>query len=211
MRQSRRASHPQAARAFGRDHLFGAALAFPMHLPDEPLRAQLGNYGNMPLAEGIRETYEAFRSAHSARAVEHARAGVVHETALIVGAGSGLSASLARLFAKDGMRVALAARDTVKLASLAKETSAFPIACDVTDSRRSRRCSRRSKRNGACPTSSSTTPVTASRALGRTRPEGSRAHDKVTGYAGFWSLKARRSACSRAAPGRFSSPAPRRA
>ena len=33
------------------------------------------------------------------------------ETALIVGAGSGLSAALARLFAKEGMRVALAARD----------------------------------------------------------------------------------------------------
>ena len=40
----------------------GQPLAFPMHLPDEPLRAQLGNYGNVPLAEGIRETYEAFRS-----------------------------------------------------------------------------------------------------------------------------------------------------
>jgi NAD(P)-dependent dehydrogenase (short-subunit alcohol dehydrogenase family) len=54
------------------------------------------------------------------------------ETALIVGAGSGLSASLARLFAKEGMRVALAARDTGKLASLAKETAALPIACDAT-------------------------------------------------------------------------------
>jgi nucleoside-diphosphate-sugar epimerase len=40
----------------------GQPLAFPMHLPDESLRAQLGNYGSMPLAEGIRETYEAFRS-----------------------------------------------------------------------------------------------------------------------------------------------------
>jgi nucleoside-diphosphate-sugar epimerase len=40
----------------------GKPLAFPMHLPDESLRAQLGNYGNMPLAEGISETYEAFRS-----------------------------------------------------------------------------------------------------------------------------------------------------
>jgi nucleoside-diphosphate-sugar epimerase len=40
----------------------GQPLAFPMHLPDEPLRGYLGNYGNMPLAEGIRETYEAFRS-----------------------------------------------------------------------------------------------------------------------------------------------------
>src|SRR5437899_2066867 len=55
------------------------------------------------------------------------------EAALIVGAGSGLSASLARLFAKDGMRVALAARDTSKLASLVKETSALPIACDAAD------------------------------------------------------------------------------
>src|SRR5258705_196128 len=55
------------------------------------------------------------------------------ETALIVGAGSGLSASLARLFSKEGMRVAVAARDTAKLASLVKETSAFPIACDATD------------------------------------------------------------------------------
>src|SRR6266850_6226929 len=55
------------------------------------------------------------------------------ETALIVGAGSGLSASFARLFAKDGMRVALAARDTSKLASLVKETSSLPIACDAAE------------------------------------------------------------------------------
>ena len=54
------------------------------------------------------------------------------ETALIVGAGSGLSASLARLFAKEGMRVALAARNTGKLASLVKETGAVAIACDTS-------------------------------------------------------------------------------
>jgi nucleoside-diphosphate-sugar epimerase len=40
----------------------GQPLAFPMHLPDEPLRGYLGDYGTVPLAEGIRETYEAFRS-----------------------------------------------------------------------------------------------------------------------------------------------------
>ncbi len=40
----------------------GQPLAFPMHLPDEPLRAFLGDYGSMPLDQGIRETYEAFRS-----------------------------------------------------------------------------------------------------------------------------------------------------
>jgi NAD(P)-dependent dehydrogenase (short-subunit alcohol dehydrogenase family) len=56
------------------------------------------------------------------------------ETALIVGAGSGLSASLARLFAKEGMRVALAARDTSKLASLVKETGAFAVSCDASES-----------------------------------------------------------------------------
>jgi NAD(P)-dependent dehydrogenase (short-subunit alcohol dehydrogenase family) len=55
------------------------------------------------------------------------------ETALIVGAGSGLSASLARLLAKEGMRVALAARDTAKLGALVRETSALPIACDATE------------------------------------------------------------------------------
>jgi NAD(P)-dependent dehydrogenase (short-subunit alcohol dehydrogenase family) len=57
----------------------------------------------------------------------------MHEQiALIVGAGSGLSASLARLFAKEGARVALAARDTGKLAALAKETGALTLACDAT-------------------------------------------------------------------------------
>ena len=38
-----------------------------------------------------------------------------YRTALIVGAGSGLSASLARLFGKNGMTVALAARSTESL------------------------------------------------------------------------------------------------
>src|SRR6266571_6601476 len=55
------------------------------------------------------------------------------ETALVVGAGSGLSASLARLFARDAMRVAVAARDTSKLASLVKETGALPVACDAAE------------------------------------------------------------------------------
>jgi NAD(P)-dependent dehydrogenase (short-subunit alcohol dehydrogenase family) len=55
-----------------------------------------------------------------------------NRSALIVGAGAGLSASLARLFAKDGMRIALAARDAGKLASLAQETEAACIACDVS-------------------------------------------------------------------------------
>jgi len=47
-----------------------------------------------------------------------------YQTALIVGAGSGLSASLARLFTVNGMKIALAARSTEKLAALATETGA---------------------------------------------------------------------------------------
>jgi NAD(P)-dependent dehydrogenase (short-subunit alcohol dehydrogenase family) len=53
------------------------------------------------------------------------------ESALIVGAGSGLSAALARLFAKNGMRVALAARNADKLAALASETGARVFSCDA--------------------------------------------------------------------------------
>ena len=54
------------------------------------------------------------------------------KTALIVGAGSGLSASLARLFGKNEMKIALAARSTGKLAALAAETGAQAFACDAT-------------------------------------------------------------------------------
>jgi NAD(P)-dependent dehydrogenase (short-subunit alcohol dehydrogenase family) len=53
------------------------------------------------------------------------------EVALIVGAGKGLSASLARLCAKDGMAVAVAARNAEKLAPLAKETGAKAYTCDA--------------------------------------------------------------------------------
>lgn len=54
-----------------------------------------------------------------------------YTTALIVGAGSGLSASLTRLFARNGMKVALAARDTEKLGPLTQETGAQAFACDA--------------------------------------------------------------------------------
>jgi NAD(P)-dependent dehydrogenase (short-subunit alcohol dehydrogenase family) len=56
-----------------------------------------------------------------------------YETALIVGAGRGLSASLTRLFAGKGLRVALAARDAEKLAPLCAETGAKSFACDAVD------------------------------------------------------------------------------
>ena len=56
-----------------------------------------------------------------------------YRTALIVGVGSGVSASLARLFNKAGMKVALAARRAGNLADFAKETGAMALACDATD------------------------------------------------------------------------------
>jgi NAD(P)-dependent dehydrogenase (short-subunit alcohol dehydrogenase family) len=56
-----------------------------------------------------------------------------YQSALIVGAGSGLSASLARVFAKAGLKVALAARSTDKLTALAKETGAKTYACDASN------------------------------------------------------------------------------
>jgi NAD(P)-dependent dehydrogenase (short-subunit alcohol dehydrogenase family) len=55
------------------------------------------------------------------------------KTALIVGAGSGLSAALARRFAKAGLRVGFAARNADKLAGLAAETGGTAFRCDATD------------------------------------------------------------------------------
>jgi NAD(P)-dependent dehydrogenase (short-subunit alcohol dehydrogenase family) len=57
---------------------------------------------------------------------------MTYRTALIVGAGAGLSASLARAFAKEGMAVALAARSPDKLARLAQDTGARTFECDAS-------------------------------------------------------------------------------
>ncbi len=54
------------------------------------------------------------------------------EIALIVGAGQGLSASLARLCARQDMTVALAGRETAKLEALLEETGAQAYRCDAT-------------------------------------------------------------------------------
>ncbi|MEP7207918.1 MAG: SDR family NAD(P)-dependent oxidoreductase [Casimicrobiaceae bacterium] len=56
-----------------------------------------------------------------------------YTSALIVGAGAGLSASLARLLAEAGLAVALAARDPAKLAGLCEVTGARAFACDAQD------------------------------------------------------------------------------
>ena len=56
-----------------------------------------------------------------------------YKVALIVGAGEGLSASLARLFARECIRVALAARKIEKLGALCAETGAQAFACNATE------------------------------------------------------------------------------
>ena len=54
-----------------------------------------------------------------------------YRKALVVGAGQGLSASLARAFAAQGIDVALVARDIGKLRGLASETGAHVFVCDA--------------------------------------------------------------------------------
>lgn len=55
-----------------------------------------------------------------------------YRTALIVGAGPGLSASLARRFVRGGLSVALASRNVEKLKPIVQETGAFAVAADAT-------------------------------------------------------------------------------
>jgi NAD(P)-dependent dehydrogenase (short-subunit alcohol dehydrogenase family) len=57
---------------------------------------------------------------------------VKFNTALVVGAGAGLSASLARALANDGIKVALAARTTNDLDALVKDIGGRAITCDAS-------------------------------------------------------------------------------
>ena len=55
------------------------------------------------------------------------------KVSLIIGAGAGLSASLARALAKRGDKVVLAARDTTDLQAFAAEINADLVNCDAKD------------------------------------------------------------------------------
>ena len=55
------------------------------------------------------------------------------KSVLIVGAGSGLSASLARRCKADGMTVVLAARDGAKAADVVAETDAIFLTCEASN------------------------------------------------------------------------------
>src|SRR4029077_13008800 len=54
------------------------------------------------------------------------------KSALIVGAGAGLSAALARVLTRAGLKVTLASRTIDDLAALQRETGAQAFACDAT-------------------------------------------------------------------------------
>jgi NAD(P)-dependent dehydrogenase (short-subunit alcohol dehydrogenase family) len=56
-----------------------------------------------------------------------------YRNALIVGVGTGLSASVARTFSKAGMAIALAARRVGELSALAADVRGKAFACDATD------------------------------------------------------------------------------
>ena len=56
-----------------------------------------------------------------------------YSTALIVGAGSGLSASLTRLLAREGLKLAIVARSPDTLSALCSETKARAFPCDASD------------------------------------------------------------------------------
>lgn len=58
---------------------------------------------------------------------------IPYRTALIVGTGPGVSASLARQLTKLGLKVGVAARDTAKLADLVAETGAQSFSVDAAD------------------------------------------------------------------------------
>lgn len=59
--------------------------------------------------------------------------GIPYRTALIIGAGSGISASVARALAAEGLQVGLAARNSEKLAPLAAELGAKTFTADAAD------------------------------------------------------------------------------
>ena len=60
-------------------------------------------------------------------------ADLIYRRALIIGAGAGISASLARMLAAEGVSVGLAARNIEKRAGLEKETGAVTFAADAAD------------------------------------------------------------------------------
>ncbi len=123
-----------------------------------------------------------------------------HGCALIVGAGQGLSASLARLLGGEGFAVALAAREPAKLGALCAQTGATAFACDAQDESQVARLFDALDRAGGSP------DVVIYNASARTRgafatldPDGVRRALMVNGFGAF--LVAQRAASAMLARG----------
>ena len=130
-------------------------------------------------------------------------------SALIVGTGPGLSASLARLFSHHGLAVSLASRQTDKLAALAKETGAEVHACNAAEPAAVATLFERLDAGGRTP------DVVVYNASNRVRgplvdlpPEDVR-RARSAPSAASWFRSRRPSACCRSRTAPSSSPAPR--
>jgi NAD(P)-dependent dehydrogenase (short-subunit alcohol dehydrogenase family) len=86
---------------------------------------------------------------------------IPYRTALIVGAGPGIGASLARGLAAAGLRVGLGARNVDKLTTLGAETGAETFAVDASKPAAVARLFEDADTRLGSPMSSSTTPVRA--------------------------------------------------
>lgn len=108
-----------------------------------------------------------------------------YRRALIVGAGPGLSSALARLFAANGLQVALAARRPDKLKDLQAATGAAAYACDVGDAAAVARLFAELDENGAPDVVVYNPSARVRGPLADLDPEGVRDALLTTAYGGF--------------------------
>ena len=137
--------HPIGAKGVGESPNVGGVSAFSnavdrrLRPPRRRPHADAAHRGqDLAQVPGIRPHRRADRGgmrlqaaggAPARRKGEEAMAG----SALIVGVGDGISASFARLLAKDGIKVGLAARRPEKLEALRAEIGGVAFGCDVTE------------------------------------------------------------------------------
>ena len=134
-----------------------------------------------------------------------------YERALIVGAGDGLSAAIARALHGAGLRIGLAARNVDKLANLAGDLGAATHPCDVSDPKQvTALFSTMDAALGGAPTLSSTIPAHGCAGPWRNSTRlMSRAPCPSQPMVGFSSRKPQPRGCCRTAMVRFCSRAPR--
>ena len=118
------------------------------------------------------------------------------KAALIVGAGDGISASFAKVLAREGMKVGLAARNPDKLAALTDEVGGLAFRCDATEVAEVERLFAEVDASSARSTSCTTTRASGPTALWSisTLPKcGRRSWSPRS--AAFWWRSRRRDAC----------------